>query len=116
MAEVFGTATLSGGTGTKIISLGITPVRMEVTVAGKSGGDTYYHMSQGRIANGNQKVITSTDSLTDEPTANKIIRVKDNTGTIVFEANWVSFPAGQVEFNVTISPASVYPLLIYASN
>ena len=116
MAEVFGTASFSAGTGQKLISLGITPTSMEVWVGAKSGGDTYFHESYGRVVGGVQKAVTKTGSSIDEPVNAKIIRHKDSSGTIIFEANWVSFPTGQVEFNVTISPANVYPILIYARN
>lgn len=103
-----GATTFPGGTGTKILSLGLTPTWMEIEV----GGAGYKHMN-GFIYGGSQYCYSDENAAI---ISGKAIQLKDNTGAVVLEATWTSFASGNATFNVTTAPATMPQMFIKFGN
>lgn len=115
MARVLGTSTPTPGTGTKTINIGIAATWARIMVSGKSGDDSYYHFSEGIYDGGSQYVIPTTSTFGGEPISGKVIRLRDSSNFIIFEAS-VSVSGTSLVFNVTTAPANLTPILIWAGN
>jgi len=108
MAVNQGTATFTGGTGTKSVAIGMTPIWMEV----EFGGTNIRH-SWGSVYGGNQYVYSDDVS---SITSGKIIQVKDTSGTVILEGTFTSFTSGNAIFNVTTAPVTMPQMLLRFGN
>jgi len=116
MSILVGTATFTAGTGTKTLAIGFTPTWVRVTVGGSLGGTAYYRKSVGFGTSVNQYAISDTASSVSDPQSGKIIQLKDNTGTIIFEGSLTSFPTNQIQFNITTAPSTMPQVIIECGN
>ncbi len=113
--SVIGPIIPSPGTGNKTFTIGIAATKIRITGAGKTGNDSYFHVSQGIwITGGSQYVWNATSNSTDDFLSGKVMRLRDNSGTIIYEFSVVSTTATQVTFNFTTIPSSPPPFLLEA--
>lgn len=93
MATDCGPATITSGTGTKTIAIGMTATWLDIVIQGPG-----LKRSLGYIHGGYQYAFS--DDTVNTP-ASKAIQVKNTAGTVVLEGTWTSFTGSNVVFNIT---------------
>lgn len=107
MASNTGPITFGTGTGTQTFGIGMTPTWFTIKFRGSS-----IKPSEGQFYGFNQYCYSDESS---GPVA-KLIQVKNNSGTVVFEGTLSSFSSNNVNFNITINTLGTPTALIAFGN
>jgi len=109
MATDCGPGTITAGTGSKTISIGMTATWLDLIIQG-----TGLKKSTGFIHGGFQYAFSDDTTMTP---VSKAIQVKNTSGTVVLEGTWTSFTGTNVIFNITTNTlgASQNVMLIFGN-
>lgn len=104
MARDVGTATLTTGTGTKVVTIGRQATDMRIVFKSPN-----ILPAEGYIAGGFQYAFSDNANTADTA---KCIKVKNNAGTTILEGTWTSFGTTTVTFNITTQSGTVPQMLL----
>lgn len=104
MARDVGTVTLTSGTGSKTVNIGRNATDMRIVIKGSG-----INPSEGYIAGGFQYAFYDQNQTAD---VTKAIRVRNTSGTTIFEGTWTSFSGNNVNFNITTQSGTVPQMLL----
>ena len=107
MARNIGTANFPSGTGAKALNIGMTATWMQLVFSGSG-----IKNSTGWIENSDQYCIPAEG----DSAVNKAIRVKNTSGTVVYEGTWTSFSGNNVNFNITTNTLGTPAVLLIFGN